>query len=167
MVEQAIVLVPEFEKVVLQLGQQVTLRVAVTNQRILNIAGGKVTFVAKDCRDRAIKKPVTLDGAEFLRSFCLHILPQRFVKIRRFGIYNHTTRRNLALQFVPAEKTCIETGIKQRLIPETRVERFARLTGVNPCICPVCKTGRMMIINVLPRIRSPAYHPDSPPLCQE
>jgi hypothetical protein len=75
--------------------------VAITNQRILNITDGKVTFVAKDYRDRAIKKPVTLDGIEFLRRFAMHILPKRFVKIRRYGIYNHTTKRNLDLQFVP------------------------------------------------------------------
>ena len=37
-------------------------RVAITNPRILNITDGKVTFIAKDYRDRAIKKPVTLDG---------------------------------------------------------------------------------------------------------
>ena len=75
-------------------------RSAITNQGILNIAEGRVTFIAKDYRDRAAKKPVTLDGTEFLRRFSLHILPRRFVKIRRFGIYNPTVKRNLALQFV-------------------------------------------------------------------
>ena len=67
---------------------QYTHRVAITNQRILNIADSKVTFIAKDYRDMAVKKPITLDDVEFLRQFTLHILPQRFVKIRRFGIYN-------------------------------------------------------------------------------
>jgi len=88
------------EHVVKYLGQY-THRVAITNQRILNIAGGKVTFIAKDYRDRAVKKPVTLDGPEFLRRFTMHILPTRFVKIRRYGIYNHTVKRKLGLQFVP------------------------------------------------------------------
>ncbi len=143
------------EHVIKYLGQY-THRVAITNQRILNIADGKVTFIAKDYRDRAIKKPVTLDGPEFLRRFVQHILPRRFVKIRRFGIYNHTTKRNLALQFVPEEKQDIETIEKRKKPPETNVERFARLTGVNPCICPVCKTGHMLTIRELPRIRSPA-----------
>lgn len=50
--------------------------------KILNIADGKVTFIAKDYRDRAVKKPVTLDGTEFMRRFVQHILPRRFVKIR-------------------------------------------------------------------------------------
>ena len=143
------------EHVIKYLGQY-THRVAITNQRILNIAEGKVTFIAKDYRDRAIKKPVTLDGVEFLRRFALHILPRRFVKIRRFGIYNHTTKRNLALQFVEEKKPDIDTIIKKQQLPETNVERFERLTGINPCLCPVCKTGRMVIVSELPRIRSPA-----------
>ena len=146
------------EHVVKYLGQY-THRVAITNQRILNIADGKVTFVAKDYRDRAVKKPVTLDGVEFLRRFTQHILPRRFVKIRRFGIYNHTTKRNLQLQFVPEEKHDIDTIIKQQKPPETNVERLEWLTGINPCICPVCKTGRMVKISELPRIRSPAWSP--------
>lgn len=143
------------EHVVKYLGQY-THRVAITNQRILNIAEGNVTFMAKDYRDRALKKPVTLEGVEFLRRFSLHILPRRFVKIRRFGIYNHTTKRNLALQFNVEEKPGIGAIVKKKLPPETNLQRLERLTGVNPCLCPVCKTGRMVIIRVLPRIRSPA-----------
>jgi hypothetical protein len=153
------------EHVVKYLGQY-THRVAITNQRILNIANGKVTFVAKDYRDRAIKKPVTLNGTEFLRRFTMHILPKRLVKIRRFGIYTHTVKRNLALQFVPEEKPDIDKIIRQQKPPETNVERLERLTGVNPCLCPVCKTGRMVIVSILPRIRSPAWNPLKKPLTQ-
>ena len=153
------------EHVVRYLGQY-THRVAITNQRILDIADGKVTFVAKDYRDRAIKKPVIMNGVEFLRRFTLHILPRRFVKIRRFGIYNHTTKRNLSLQFVPEEKPDMDTLIKKQQPPETNVERFARLTGINPCLCPVCKTGKMVILRELPRIRSPTGNPLNKPVTQ-
>jgi hypothetical protein len=142
------------DHVVKYLGQY-THRVAITNQRILNIAGGKVTFIAKDYRDRAVKKTVTLHGIEFLRRFTMHILPLRFVKIRRFGIYNHTAKRKLELQFVPERKPDIDTLIKREQPPETNLQRFERLTGVNPCQCPVCKTGRMVKVRELPRIRSP------------
>lgn len=142
--------------VVKYLGQY-THRVAITNQRILNIAEGKVTFIAKDYRDRAIKKPVTLDGIEFLRRFSMHILPKRFVKIRRYGIYNHTAKRNLGLQFTVEEKPDIDAVIKKQQPPETNQQRLERLTGINPCKCPVCKTGRMVAVRELPRIRSPAW----------
>jgi hypothetical protein len=144
------------EHVIKYLGQY-THRVAITNQRILNIADGKVTFTVKDYRDRAIKKPVTLEGVEFLRRFTLHILPTRFVKIRYYGVYNHTTKRNLDLQFVPEQNPDINTLVKRKQAPETAMERFERLTGISPCQCPVCKTGRMVVIRELPRIRSPGY----------
>lgn len=143
--------------VVKYLGQY-THRVAITNQRIVNIAHGKVTFMAKDYRKRGVKKPVTLNGTEFLRRFCLHILPRRFVKIRRFGIYNPATKRNLKLQFTPQEKPGIQAIIKGQKPPQTNVERFATLTGINPCLCPVCKTGRMITIRELPPIRAPAWN---------
>jgi hypothetical protein len=143
------------EHVVKYLGQY-THRVAITNQRILNIAHGKVTFVAKDYRDRAIKKPVTLDGVEFLRRFTLHILPKRFVKIRRYGIYNHTVKRNMTLRFTPGDKS--GNGEKEKKQPsETKLQRFERLTGVNHCLCPMCKTGKMISLRELPRIRSPGF----------
>ena len=141
------------EHVVKYLGQY-THRVAITNQRILNIADGKVTFIAKDYRDGAVKKPITLDGVDFLRRFAMHILPKQFVKIRRYGIYNHTLKKNLALQFTQPDKT-IEAVIKKQQPAETKLQRFERLTGINPCLCPVCKTGRMVVVKVLPRIRSP------------
>lgn len=144
------------DHVVKYLGQY-THRVAITNQRILKIEEDKVTFIAKDYRDGTAKKPVTFDGVEFLRRFTLHILPGRFVKIRRFGVYNHTTRRNLALQFVPEEKPDIEAIIHRQQPPETKLQRIERLIGTNPCTCPVCKKGRMIIVKVFPRIRSPGW----------
>ncbi len=144
------------DHVIKYLGQY-THRVAITNQRILNISAGKITFLAKDYRDGALQKPVTVGGVEFLRRFTLHILPTRFVKIRRFGIYNPTAKSHLELQFVPEEKPCIASLIRRKETPETRLERFRRITGVDPCLCPVCKTGRMVTIMELPRIRSPDF----------
>jgi len=142
------------EHVIKYLGQY-THRVAITNQRILKIAGGKVTFSAKDYRDRAVKKPISLDGSEFLRRFTMHILPARFVKVRRYGIYNHTVKRNLRLQFVPESRPDIDSLIKRKEPPESKLQRFKRLTGIDPCRCPVCKKGTMIAIRELPRIRSP------------
>ena len=73
--------------------------------------------------------------------------------------YNHTTKRNLHLQVAPEEKPDIDQIIKQQKTPETNVERVARLTGINPGLCPVCKTGKMVAIRELPRVRSPAGNP--------
>ena len=41
-------------------------------------------------------------------------------------------------------------------VKESNAERFTRLTGIDRCKCPVCKTGIMQIVRELPRIRSPS-----------
>ena len=84
----------------------------------------------------------------------MHILPKRFVKIRRYGIYNHTVRRNMALRFT-SEKQSSKKPNEKSLLPETKQQRFERLTGVNLRLCQACKTGRMITVRELPRIRSP------------
>lgn len=143
------------EHVVKYLGQY-THRVAITNQRILNIDTEGVTFISKDYRDNAIKKPAHLSNVEFLRRFCMHILPSRFVKIRRYGIYNNTVKRNLQLQFVPLQPAPVKQAAKDKPKPkETVQERFFRLTGFDICKCPFCGKGTMNIIRELPKIRSP------------
>ena len=134
--------------VVRYLGQY-THRVAITNQRILSIQDGKVTFIAKDYTDRGVRKVVTLNGEEFIRRFSQHILPIGFVKIRYFGIYNHTVKRSLKLVFTMEENPVVHCP------KETTLQRFERITGQTPCRCPVCKTGRMVRVRTLPRIRSP------------
>ena len=144
------------EHVIRYLGQY-THRVAISNKRITGVCEGKVTFIAKDYRDRVTKKPLTLDGVEFLRRFCQHILPKRFVRIRRYGIYNPTIIRKHDLRFKPQKKPDIEEIAKHKK-KETSAERIKRLTGFDIGLCPACKKGRIHVIRKMPRIRSPAGH---------
>jgi hypothetical protein len=134
------------EHVVKYLGQY-THRVAITNHRILSVDDDGVTFLHKDYDDNARQKPVSLTGTEFLRRFCMHILPHRFVKIRRFGIYSSRAK---------ALKNKHGLKMKLRLKPrETVQERIKRLTGFDVYQCPFCKQGTMHTVEVIPRIRSP------------
>jgi hypothetical protein len=135
------------EHVVKYLGQY-THRVAITNQRIIKINDDGVTFMHKDYSDTAKQKPVKLDGVEFLRRFCLHILPTRFVKIRRYGIYSSRTK---ALKQKNNQKMVIEPGKE-----ETVQQRIQRLTGYDVYQCPFCKQGAMHVMEEMPRVRSPS-----------
>jgi hypothetical protein len=134
------------EHVVKYLGQY-THRVAISNSRIIDIGDNDVTFLHKDYADYARQKPVTLDGVEFLRRFCMHILPRRFVKIRRYGIYS--SRYKAIIQKTAPKKT-VKSCIKERT-----QERLLRLTGFDIYLCPVCKKGKMHKIEELPKVRSP------------
>lgn len=121
-------------------------RVAVSNHRIKNIDDSCVTFFYKDYRDESRVKPTTLSGVEFLRRFCMHILPKRFVKIRYYGILS--TKQKERVKSLNVKKPAIK-------IKESRQERIVRLTGFNYNLCPVCKTGFMHTIEILPKIRAP------------
>jgi len=144
------------EHVIRYLGQY-THRVAISNQNITNIDNTHVTFIANDYRNKAMKKPVRMEGVEFLRRFCQHIMPKRFFRIRRFGIYNHTTKRRLNLLFEPEESPVV-LKLEKRDGSETKQEKILRLTGVDIGKCPYCSNGRMRIVREIPRIRSPPGH---------
>jgi hypothetical protein len=84
---------------------------------------------------KAKKKPISLPGVEFLHRFCQHILPKRFVKTRLYGIYNHTTKRNLKLQFVP-KGSIVEKIIAGKIEKGTAIESIKRLIGFDILKCP-------------------------------
>ncbi len=63
-----------------------THRVAISNSRIQAFDGQSVSFAWRDYKDGNKSKVMTLDVAEFSRRFLLHVLPNRFVKIRHYGL---------------------------------------------------------------------------------
>jgi hypothetical protein len=123
---------------------------AITNQRILNIDHQNVTFLSKDYNDGAKQKPVVMCGVEFLRRFCQYILPHRFVKIRRYGIYS-SRHKAIARKQNPKMTITLKP-------PETTREQVKRVTGVDIYRCPFCRIGHMQRVEELPRIRSPANY---------
>jgi putative transposase len=62
-----------------------THRVAISNNRLLDNAEGKVTFRYKDYRHGAQQKTMTLQAEEFIRRFPLHVLPGGLQRIRYYG----------------------------------------------------------------------------------
>jgi len=64
------------EHIIKYLGQY-THRVAISNHRLQNIDCSDVSFYYKDYRNNGKNKCTTLPGVEFLRRFCMHILPKR------------------------------------------------------------------------------------------
>ena len=132
------------EKVFNYLGQY-THRVAISNQRIVDIDEQNVRFMLKDYRNEGIIKTISLNGVEFLRRFCMHILPKGFVKVRYYGIYSS---RFLSTILSKAGKMVIKPT-------ELVTERIERIPGIDTHCCPKCKKGRLIQVSIVPRIRSP------------
>jgi Putative transposase len=75
-----------------------THRVAISNSRLIALDEAGVTFKWKDyrikVRDRL--KTMTLDAAEFIRRFIMHVLPGGFHRIRHYGLFAGAVRaRNI------------------------------------------------------------------------
>lgn len=63
-----------------------THRVAISNHRLVAVTDDTVSFRWKDYRHGSQIRTLTLDAAEFLRRFLVHVLPKGFVRIRYFGL---------------------------------------------------------------------------------
>lgn len=69
-------------------------RVAISNNRILKLEDGKVTFKYKESATDEIRFS-TLSSEEFIRRFLQHVLPDRFVKVRYYGLLSPSNRHLL------------------------------------------------------------------------
>jgi hypothetical protein len=86
-----------------------THRVAISNHRLVSLAGDQVTFRWRDSAHHNEQKLMTVSLDEFLRRFLLHLLPKGFVRIRHFGFLANRRRSTLlplclqALDTVPPQ----------------------------------------------------------------
>jgi hypothetical protein len=70
-------------------------RVAISNNRIIKLANGKVTFRYR-ASDTGKLRTCTLPAEEFIRRFLQHVLPKGFVKVRYYGFLASGCRKRLA-----------------------------------------------------------------------
>jgi hypothetical protein len=74
-----------------------THRVAISNHRLLNCDNGQVIFAYRDRRDNDRRKTTSLAAEKFLSRFLLHVLPDRFPRIRHYGLLaNRDKQQRLA-----------------------------------------------------------------------
>ena len=129
-----------------------THRVAISNNRLLDIEAGQVHFRYKDYRDQGQQKTMALSADEFIRRFLLHALPDGFQRIRYYGLLGNRHRQeNLArcrqlLGMPPAAEA--------REPPQDYRDRHEDLTGTSLRECPVCHRGRMFTVETLAAQRS-------------
>jgi len=145
---------PSFKnpKFVIEYLGRYTNKVAISNNRIIKMKNGKVTFKYKDYSDNNKTKFMTLDAFEFIRRFLLHVLPKRFVRIRYYGLLSNRFRKeNLKLsRFL---LNVFTNNIDKPPAKESWQEILFRLTGKDLSICPECGKGKMIRKNELNYIR--------------
>ena len=113
-------------------------KIAISNHRIKSVENGEVTFSFKDYADKGKQKLMKLTHEEFLRRFCLHILPPRFMKIRHYGILSNRNKEKLHRQQMMMGVTFLKKEKK------TWKEIAMQKLNYDADACPVCKTGKMI-----------------------
>jgi hypothetical protein len=95
---------------------------------------------------------MTLDPDEFIRRFLLHVLPQGFVRIRHYGLLSNC-RRELRLSW--CRQLLGVVGSDETAKPESRdwKARYQRLTGEAIDLCPACRQGHLLRVEVFPPTR--------------
>jgi hypothetical protein len=124
-----------------------THRVAISNNRLIDIDNGRVQFQWKDYRDNSEIKVMDLDADEFIRRFLLHVLPEGFQRIRYYGFLANRDRRNklvLCRQLLEMQTSSQAPSVKDYR------EHYQELTGRSLTVCPRCQRGQMVIVESLP-----------------
>ena len=125
-----------------------THRVAISNERIVNLNDNRVTIRYRDSADHDQIKRLTLDAFEFIRRFLLHILPDGFMKIRHYGLLSNRNRKTKLKRC--RELLGVSTNPDQKKDGEESWEDLlCRVTGIDPRICPCCGKGRMVLRETL------------------
>jgi hypothetical protein len=125
-----------------------THRVAISNNRVVDIDQGKVRFRWKDYRNGGRQNTMSLASDEFIRRFLLHVLPEGFQRIRYYGFLAnrhraHKLARCRQLLAMPQPEATDEAAVRDYR------DQYRQLTDACLTECPACQRGHMVIIEVL------------------
>ncbi|MBM3790229.1 MAG: hypothetical protein FJW35_07735 [Acidobacteria bacterium] len=109
-----------------------THRAAISNHRLVRLENGEVAFRWEDYAHGNRSRLMTLDAAEFIRRFLLHVLPPGFVRLRHYGL---SSNRHRAEKIAPCREPIAQTefsDLRRRSSGDWK-SRYEALTGVSVC----------------------------------
>ncbi len=137
-----------------------THRVALSNNRLVSLTDTEVRFRYKDYAHGNRRKVLALEPPEFIRRFLLHVLPQRFMRIRHYGILANRAKRG---KLARVRTAFGQQPAAQPPQPETVEAFWLRVAKLDVHQCPRCRTGRMIVAGLIPAPPARLAHPPRPP----
>ncbi|ASQ06540.1 IS91 family transposase [Sinorhizobium meliloti] len=137
-----------------------THRVAISNNRLVDIEDGAVRFRWKDYRHGDRQKVMTVSADEFIRRFLLHVLPEGFHRIRYYGFLGNRYRAQKLACCREMLGMPISAPSDSRSEKDYR-DRYEELTGRSLRQCPVCHQGHMIIIETFDGVTGPLRYWDT------
>jgi hypothetical protein len=141
-------------KAVLAYLSRYTHRVAISNSRLIALDNNRVTFRYKDYRidGPGRYKTMTLDVAEFIRRFLIHVLPKGFHRIRHSGLFANSNR---AENIARARELLNAHPAQDDENTDNHENDTHDRTAPQPC--PACG-GPMIVVETF----APGQHPNRP-----
>jgi hypothetical protein len=114
-----------------------THRIAISNQRIVSMDDRTVSFQWKDYADNNASKIMTLTLVEFIRRFFLHVLPDRFTRIRYYGFLSNGSKGKLLAKCFEL----LQKRFEKRQHPTHIAEILKKILGIDISRCTRCAAG--------------------------
>lgn len=121
-------------------------RVAISNNRILKLADGQVTFRYTESATAQVKI-CTVPAEEFIRRFLQHVLPHRFVKVRYYGLLSPGNRHLLTQARQVLGGRAVETKLSGK--------GGAVQEPMTAPRCPRCGSPLILVQTLRPKRREP------------
>lgn len=118
-------------------------KIAISDHRLVSYDGHTVAFRYRDRADANRTKTAKVEAPAFCRRFLHHVLPSRFVRIRRYGLLSNRVRQPLLERC--RELLGAEPPLSVAPPGESRTAAIRRVFGVEPDRCPTCKLGTLIV----------------------
>ena len=115
-----------------------THRVAISNNSIIKLEDGQVSFKWRDYKDHNKWKVMNVSAEEFIRRFLVHILPKGLMKIRHYGLLGN---RNRTKKLIIC-KTLTNTPIIEKVKIST-ISLIEKILGKRAFLCPCCNSEQL------------------------
>jgi hypothetical protein len=112
--------------------------------------GVKTSRFHKDYAHESQIRQMTLPLEEFLRRFCLHILPLGFVKIRGYGLLSN---RDRSIRIARARALLAQGPALPEPLPAEVLT--IKHSEPPPLVCPYCGHSTLVLIRVVERPKTP------------
>lgn len=130
---------------VLEYLSRYTHRVAVSNERILSINTKDVALRVR-ANDQGGKRVIHLPGSLFIERFLQHVLPNSYKRIRHYGLLSPARKQ----QDLRAARMALQVPIPNAPAMESVQAFMLRVAKMDLLLCPCCKKGHLLMVEVLP-----------------
>ncbi len=136
-----------------------THRVAISNERILDIGADTVSVRVRDSAHGNRRRTLSMPAQAFIERFLLHVLPKGFKRIRHYGLIGpaHKTTR------LAAARAALDAPAPDPVVVESvdafmrRIDQYQRLR------CPHCGRGQFVPTAPIAPVPLPLLHLRGPP----